>query len=110
MDKYKVRLTKYAIKQYETIIDYILNALQSPATANKLTNTLENAINSLDYMPSRNPFVDSEPWRSRKIHKMLVQSYYIYYWIDEHNLKVQVTCICNTRMNQNKQLKLMDKL
>ena len=109
MDKYKVRLTKHAIRQFDNIVDYILNVLQSPTTALNLANALEHAIQSLELMPSRTPFVEEEPWHSRKIHKLLVKNYFVYYWIDEYNLKVQVTCICNTRMDQAKQLKNMDR-
>lgn len=109
MVKYKVRLTNYAIKQFENIIDYILDVLQSPDSASKLADALEQSIQSLDEMPHRTPFTEEEPWHSRKLHRMLVKNHFIYYWIDECSLRVQVTCICSTRMDQTKQLKLMDK-
>ena len=48
MVKYKVRLTNYAIKQFENIIDYILNVLNSPDSALKLAASLEQSIQSLD--------------------------------------------------------------
>ena len=41
MVKYKVRLTNYAIKQFENIIDYTLDVLQSPDSASKLADALE---------------------------------------------------------------------
>lgn len=41
MVKYKVRLTNYAIKQFENIIDYTLDVLQSPNSALKLADALE---------------------------------------------------------------------
>lgn len=109
MVKYKVRLTNYAIKQFENIIDYTLDVLQSPDSALNLAASLEQSIQSLDEMPHRTPFTEEEPWHSRKLHRMLVKNHFIYYWIDEYNLRVQVTCICSTRMDQTKQLKLMDK-
>lgn len=109
MVKYKVRLTNYAIKQFENIIDYTLDVLQSQDSALKLADLLEQSIQSLDEMPHRTPFTEEEPWHSRKLHRMLVKNHFIYYWIDECNLMVQVTCICSTRMDQANQLNLMDK-
>ena len=41
MVKYKVRLTNYAIKQLENVIDYTLDVLQSPDSALKLAASLE---------------------------------------------------------------------
>lgn len=66
MDKYKVKLTKHAIKQFDNIVDYILNVLQSPSTALNLANALEHAIQSLELMPSRTPFIEEETLAQQK--------------------------------------------
>ena len=66
MVKYKVRLTNYAIKQLENVIDYTLDVLQSPDSALKLADALEQSIQSLDEMPHRTPFTAESHSRCQK--------------------------------------------
>ena len=51
---------------------------------------------------------EEEPWRSSGVHKMPVKSFFIYFWIDEGNGKVQITAVIYGRRDQLKQLSQMD--
>ena len=83
---------------------YIRYTLQSPGTAMKMLDTLEQEIASLSCFPNRVPLTDEEPWHSRGVHKMLVKSYLVYFWIDEDAKLVHVIAVIYARKNQRDQL------
>ncbi len=83
--EYKVKITSYAIEQMQEIIAYISKVLRASDTARKWLAKLKREISKLDTMPNRFPLVDEEPWRKRDIHKMLVDNFIVYYWIDDVN-------------------------
>lgn len=58
-------------------------------------------------MPERIKLTEEEPWRSRDVHRMRVKNYYVYFWIDEVNSKVQITSIIYVAREQANQLILM---
>ncbi len=59
-------------------------------------------------MPERIKLTDEEPWRSEGIHRMRVKNYYIYFWIDEDNHRVQITSVIYVARDQVAQLELME--
>jgi len=69
---------------------------------------MESAISSLSQFPQRIALTEEEPWRSAGIHKMPVKNFFIYFWIDEENDKVQVTTDIYGKHDQVKQLSQMD--
>ena len=68
---------------------------------------LEKEIGTLDIMPARFPFLDREPWRSIGYHKMPVQNFIVYYFIDEEAKTVWVTAVVYARRDQLNALKDM---
>ena len=59
-------------------------------------------------MPDRINLTEEEPWRSEGIYRMRVKNYYVYFWIDENNDKVQVTSVIYVARNQAAQLGRME--
>ncbi len=59
-------------------------------------------------MPDRIKLTEEEPWRSEGVHRMRVKNYYMYFWIDEENSKVQVTAVIYVAIDQAAQLELME--
>ncbi|MCM1123589.1 MAG: type II toxin-antitoxin system RelE/ParE family toxin [Eubacterium sp.] len=58
-------------------------------------------------MPDRIKLTEEEPWRSEGIHRMRVKNYYVYFWIDEENCKVQVASVIYVARDQLVQLEMM---
>lgn len=58
-------------------------------------------------MPERIKLTEEEPWHSKGIHRMRVKNYYVYFWIDEDNSKVQIIAVIYVARNQAAQLELM---
>ena len=55
MDKYSVKLMSRALRDLDGIYDYIAHTLLEPETALNLVSRIEDAILSLEMMPSRCP-------------------------------------------------------
>lgn len=108
MKVYKVRITRQAREHLRSIKAYIANVLLAPRTANNVMDGLKKGIKSLEEMPERIKLTEEEPWRSRGIHRMRLKNYYVYFWIDEKNGKVQVTSIIYVARDQAMQLEFME--
>lgn len=63
--KYKIEYTRRAQADLETIYRYIALNLLSPETAVNLYRDIISKIRSLESMPTRNPILDDEPFKSR---------------------------------------------
>lgn len=103
-ETYTVKITSQAQEQLRDIVSYIRYTLQSPETAIRMLNTLEEEIDSLEHFPNRVPLTEEEPWRSQGVHKLPVKNYLVYFWVDEVEKRVQVIGIIYGRRNQRHQL------
>ena len=107
-DIYDVKITKQAKEQMARIVDYISNELFAPEAAIHLLDKLENSIMALEKFPERYHLIDEEPWRSEGIRKIVVNNFFVYYWINTQSRKVHVTAVIYEKRDQLKQLKLMN--
>lgn len=105
---YEVKITTQAQEQMVEIIDYISYELFAPDAANNLLDKLEENILSLSEFPERYQLIEKEPWRTEGIRKIVVNNFFIYYWIDKAEKKVQVTAVIYEKRNQIEQLKNMN--
>lgn len=97
---YKIQLTPMVITQAKEIKNYISIALSSSIAAKNWINHLKESIKKLDEMPNRFPIVDEEPWKTRKIHRMNVDNYFVYYLVDEGAKVVAIQTIIYAKRNQ----------
>jgi toxin ParE1/3/4 len=67
------------------IYDYIADVLLEPVTAEKQTERIMDAADSLDHMPLRYRLYDKEPWRSKGLRILPVDNYIVLYIPDESN-------------------------
>ena len=98
--EYQVTLTPQATEQMHQIVLYIARTLQEPQTAKRWADLLYKEIAGLNFMPSRYPLTDEEPWRANGIHKMPEKNFLVYYLIDEENKNVSVTAVIYGRRDQ----------
>ena len=82
--------------------------MKSPDTALHFLDVLEDSFTSLTHFPQRVSLIDEEPWHTKGIHRLPVKNFLVYFWIDENNLKVQITAIIYGKRDQLKQLTHMD--
>lgn len=109
MKVYSVKITRQARDQLFSIRSYITNELAAPKAASNIIAILKREIKSLSQMPERIKLTDEEPWRSEGIRVMCVKNYYIYFWIDEEDRKVQITAVIYAARDQAAQLESMEK-
>ena len=98
--RYEVNLTLQAIEQIEEIIQHISKVLLVPETAQKWADTLQSGIARLDFMPSRYPLTEVEPWHTKEIRKMPIKNFLVYYLTDEDKKAVWVTAVIYERRDQ----------
>ena len=60
-------------------------------------------------MPRRFPLVDEEPWRTEGIHKMTVDNFIVYYWVNDDTETVWITAVVYGRRDQLAALRDMPK-
>lgn len=108
MQNYEIRITRQARENLKEIRNYITTVLLSPLAAKNTMELIKSKIQSLQTMPGRAPLTPEQPWHDEGIHRMKVNNYYIYFWIDEEHKKVQIIGIIYIRRDQTSQLFLMD--
>lgn len=73
--QYEVKLTAQAIEQVQEIVRYISHILLVPETARKWADTLQSEIAKLDFMPTRYPLTEEEPWHKKEYVKCLLRTF-----------------------------------
>ena len=107
--KYKVKLTNRALTQLKEVVKYISSVLLEPEVARHWSDHIKKQILTLDHMPLRYPLVDEEPWRSEGIHKMTVENFIVYYWVNSDTSIVWITAVVYGRRDQLSALRNMPK-
>lgn len=102
---YQVMLTDCAVQQLTQIVTEISNLLSAPGAARKWSAKLEKEIGALSYFPLRYPLLDMEPWHSEGIHRMVVDKFVVYYWVDEETQTVWVTAVILGKRDQQMALR-----
>jgi toxin ParE1/3/4 len=82
------------------MIDYIGNVLMEPDTALRWSARLKSELAKLSFMPGRIALTEEEPWRSRGIHRMIVQNFLIYFPIDDRNEDVWIIAVVYNRRDR----------
>ena len=107
MEQYRVRMTDHAIGQMGETVRYISKVLQAPETALRWADRLEAEMARLGRMPGRYPLTPEEPWRSEGIHKMPVENFVVYCWVNEEAMTVWIAAVVYGRRDQLDQLQRM---
>lgn len=105
---YSIRVTRQARDHLREIRNYIEKELISPQAAKATIAVIKETILSLRELPSRFPLTPEEFWAAQGIRRIVVKNYYVYYWIDETNHKVQIIGVIYIGRDQVKQLMHLD--
>lgn len=88
--KYNVKLSLEAIRDINSIYEYIAVALGEKKAAENMVSLIEKNILSLDEMPRKYRFYENEPWKSRGVHIMSVKKYLVFYTVNDKEKSVNV--------------------
>ena len=104
---YKVKLTDHAVAQLQEAVIYISKVLQASTVAKHWAARVKKELASLSTMPARYPLTEEEPWHTEGIHKMSVENFLVYYWINEEKKIVWITARVYARRDQLRVLREM---
>lgn len=88
MNHYEVLISDKANNDMEAIYEYISETLRSPAIAIKQYDRIADAILSLEEMPERIRFIDSEPERSIGLRPLIVDNYTVFFVIKGNTVNI----------------------
>lgn len=97
MDHYSVKLTSRALQDLDGIYAYIAHTLLEPQTARRLVGRIEDAILSLETMPSRCPQRRLGAYANRGYRQLFVEHYTAIFRIDEAKKTVVVVTVRYSR-------------
>jgi toxin ParE1/3/4 len=87
---WKVIYTDDALADLQEIYEYIAFTLLEPMTAERQSERILDAADSLENMPMRHRLCDKEPWRSRGLRVLPVDNYLVFYLPNEANSTVAI--------------------
>ncbi len=102
MKQYTVEITDEALSDMEQLYNHIAFILLSPENAIGQYNRIADEILKLDMLPERFRIMDSEPWHSKGMRRMLVDNYSVFYVVQED--KVIVTDVLYSASDIEKRL------
>lgn len=109
MKEYNVKVTPYAKEQMMEIRDYIAYQILNPDAARNQIIKIRAEIRKLSQFPDRIRTIDEQPWGSQGVRKIVVNNFYVYFWIDEDNAEVHVTAVAYSKRDQERVLEKVKK-
>ena len=101
---YKLEYLPVARRDMIEIVRYISQELQNPTAADQLAMELIEAGDSITKFPSANPaFIPIRPLK-HEYRKLLVQNYFMFYWVDEVKKLVTVARVVYARRDYKRLL------
>lgn len=101
---YKLEYLPVARRDMIEIVRYISQELQNPTAADQLAMELIEAGDSIPKFPYANPaFIPIRPLK-HEYRKLLVQNYFMFYWVDEVKKLVTVARVVYARQDYKRLL------
>ena len=107
MEEYQIRITRQARGHLREIRSYIAKELLAPIAAKNTIAALKAEMQSLKKMPARIRLTPEQSWYGQGVRRVRVNNYYIYFWVDEENKKVQIIGVIYVCRDQARQLEQM---
>lgn len=90
MKQWSVRLTSSARQDLKDIGGYIKYNLREPETLKKTVRTLRTEIKKLNELPERCELMQTEPWTSKGVRKLIIGNYIALYVVIPERSAVSV--------------------
>ena len=99
MDKYKVKMLPRASRDLDNIYNHIADNFKEIGTAEKMADSLEAAILSLDEMPYRGAVRRTGAFANRGYRQIFVKNYCIIYRLMKKKKEVHIVTVRYTPSN-----------
>lgn len=93
MNKYKVKMNPKAIRELDSIYQYIANEKLAPGNAREQVKRIKKAILKLDTFPQSHQERNVGRYADRGYHQLLIDNYIVFFRIDEVKKIVTVVTI-----------------
>ena len=87
---YQIEYLPSALRDLTDIAHYVGVKLQNPSAADNLTQKIVSAVEKLAETPYQYPVYYPIKTLQREYRKMMVQNYWVFYWVDEENHVVTI--------------------
>ena len=88
VDKYIVKIYPSAVKDIDSICDYLSNELSNPKAANNFIEELQESFQTLIVFPKMYPLIDNIFVDDQSIRKMPVKKYLVFYRLVNKEIQV----------------------
>ena len=109
MNNYRVLIAYAAEKDLQGIFEYISIDLQSIKAARNILKKLETQINNLEIFPEKYKKYPVEPWCSRNVRVMTVNSYCVFYIPNDAKMTVTIIRVIYGARDLDRQLNIFEK-
>jgi toxin ParE1/3/4 len=93
LNKYAVKLLSRAYRDLDSIYAYIAKSLQDPSTAQKLLDSLEEAIFGLEELPRRGAPRKTGVHANKGYRQLFIKNFTVIYRVDESNKQVIIVTV-----------------
>ncbi len=93
MDKYKARINPRAIRELNSIYEYITNEKMAPENARRQVDRIKKAILDLDTFPQSHQERNEGRYAQKAYRQLLIDNHITIFRIDEQNKIVYVVTI-----------------
>ena len=93
MNLYCVEYSQEALVDIKSIYTYISQILHAPLTARRQVNRIRKEIRDLEAFPTKYVLVEWEPWASMKMHRLPIDNYIVFCFVDEQAMAVKIVRI-----------------
>ena len=93
MDKYKIKVNPTAIRELDSIYEYIANEIMAPENAKGQVDRIKKAILSLDTFPQSHQERNEGRYAGKGYRQLLIDNYIVIFRIDEPHQTVYIITI-----------------
>lgn len=93
MDKYKIKVNPKAIRELDSIYEYIANEIMAPENAKGQVDRIKKAILSLDTFPQSHQERNEGRYADKGYRQLLIDNYIVIFRIDEPHQTVYIITI-----------------
>ena len=93
MDKYKIKVNPKAIRELDSIYEYIANEIMAPENAKGQVDRIKKSILSLDTFPQSHQERNEGRYAGKGYRQLLIDNYIVIFRIDEPHQTVYIITI-----------------
>lgn len=94
---YRVDYSGDAADDLQDIKGYVEQVSESPRTARRQVNAIREAVRRLEAMPARHPIIEGGAMEQRRVRRLNVSSFAIFYVVDDERRRVSIVRIVGGR-------------